>query len=308
MGEVYEARDTRLGRTVGIKVLPSALAADLERRQRFEQEARAVSALQHSHICVLHDVGAEDGVDFLVLEHLEGATLAKRLLSGPLKREEALRFGSQIADALDAAHRRGIVHRDLKPANVMVTKGGVKLLDFGLARLLPQRDPGAATVTETTEPRAAAGTLPYMSPEQLQGQAADARSDIWALGLVLYEMLTGRRAFEAERSPALAAAILEHEPPSLSSQDASVSPALDRVVRRCLAKDPDARWQSARDVADELDWIREGGSVAPPPPLGSPLAGGSDCPSWWPRCSWAAAWASSPTARSARECVRPRAA
>jgi serine/threonine-protein kinase len=264
MGEVYEARDTRLGRTVALKVLLPALAADPARRQRFEQEARAVSALQHPHVCVLHDVGVEDGVDFLVLERLEGTTLARRLLSGPLKRQEALRFGSQIADALDAAHRRGVVHRDLKPANVMVTKGGVKLLDFGLARLRPEREPGEETATEETEPRAVAGTLPYMSPEQLQGREVDARSDIWALGLVLHEMLTGRRAFEAETSPALAAAILDRDPPSLASLDPSVSPALDRVVRRCLAKDPDARWQSARDVADEIDWVREGGGVTPP--------------------------------------------
>jgi eukaryotic-like serine/threonine-protein kinase len=181
MGEVYEARDTRLDRTVAVKVLPAALAADPARKQRFEHEARAVAALQHPHICVLHDVGAVDGVDFLVLEHLEGATLAKRLLCGPLKREEALRFGSQIADALDAAHRRGVVHRDLKPANVMLTKGGVKLLDFGLARLLPKGEPGDATATEATESRAMAGTLPYMSPEQLLGRAVDARTDIWAL-------------------------------------------------------------------------------------------------------------------------------
>ena len=264
MGEVYRASDTRLGRTVALKVLPHRFAADPDRRHRFEREARAVSALDHPHICALHDIGSEAGVDYLVLEHLKGQTLATRLQRGRLRRHEALRFATEIAEALDAAHRRGIVHRDLKPGNVMLTQSGVKVLDFGLARLTT---PGAGTMESTsttlTDAGTVLGTAPYMSPEQVEGREADARSDIWSLGVVLYEMLTGRRAFEAESAASVMAAILRQEPPLLSSQDPLAPPALEHLVRRCLAKDPEARWQSARDLADELAWIAEADTRQP---------------------------------------------
>jgi Tol biopolymer transport system component len=265
MGVVYRARDTRLGRTVAIKVLPPGLAADPERRRRFEREARAVAALEHPHICVLHDIGSENGVDFLVMEHLAGETLAQRLRKGRLRRAEALTHAVQIAEALGAAHAQGIVHRDLKPANVMLTPSGAKLLDFGLAKLRERGGwggDGGGTVATTdatgTESGVVLGTLPYLSPEQVEGREADARSDLWALGVVLYEMLTGRRAFFGTSAASVMAAILEHEPPSLRSVDALTPPSLDRLVRRCLARDPEARWQSARDAADELRWIAEG--------------------------------------------------
>jgi tetratricopeptide (TPR) repeat protein len=270
MGEVYRARDTRLGRTVALKVLPPRLAADRVRRERFEREARAASALDHPHICVLHDVGSEGDVHFLVLEHLEGQTLAERLAAGRLPQPEAVRLGAQIADALDAAHKKGIVHRDLKPGNIMVTKSGVKLLDFGLARLTEEsRGEDESTLDQLSGVGRVAGTLPYMSPEQLSWATVDARSDIWALGVVLYEMLAGRRPFEGGTTATLMTAILQGEPPALSSVEPPLPPALEHVVGRCLAKDPEARWQTARDVASELGWISEGrttGSVAAPSP------------------------------------------
>ncbi|HVO11790.1 MAG TPA: protein kinase [Vicinamibacteria bacterium] len=272
MGVVYRARDSRLGRTVAIKVLPPGLAGDPERRRRFEREARAVAALEHPHICVLHDIGSENGIDFLVMEHLTGETLARRLKKGRLRRAEVLPLAVQIAEALGAAHAQGIVHRDLKPANVMLTPSGVKLLDFGLAKLRSSDrwagDGGgtAATMDATgSESGVVLGTLPYLSPEQVEGREADARSDLWALGVVLYEMLTGRRAFSGASAAGVMAMILEHEPPSLRSVDSLTPPSLDRLVRRCLARDPEARWQSARDVADELRWIAEGTGEAVPP-------------------------------------------
>ena len=268
MGEVYEARDTRLGRTVAVKVLPESLAEHPERRARFEREARAVSQLTHPHVCTLHDVGEEEGIHFLVLEHCEGETLARRLERGPLSLEETLRYGAQIAGALDAAHRKGVIHRDLKPANVMLTASGVKLLDFGLAHLAagdPRTMGDLPTMTldagrPLTEEGAVLGTFPYMAPEQVEGGETDARSDLFALGAVLYEMATGRRAFEGKSAASVMAAVLREDPEPLSSVRPVAPPALDHVVSRCLAKDPEERWQSARDVAVELRWIAEAGS------------------------------------------------
>ena len=267
MGEVYRAKDTRLGRTVAIKVLPAGVAADPERRRRFEQEARAASALNHPHICVLHDIGSQEGTDFLVMEYLEGQTLAQLLAKGPLPLAEALAYGRQIAGALDCAHRKGIVHRDLKPGNVILTKTGAKLLDFGLAKLkmsgTPGRDASSLLTTLTTqelpvtERGAILGTLGYMAPEQLEGTDTDARSDLFSFGAVLYEMLAGKRAFAGTSSANVIAAILDHDPPPLSSLLPATPPALDRLVARCLAKNPDQRWDSAHDVADELAWIGE---------------------------------------------------
>jgi tetratricopeptide (TPR) repeat protein len=262
MGEVYEGRDTRLGRIVALKVLPPYFAPDPARRHRFELEARAVSALEHPNICVLHDVGSEGDVDFLVLERLEGETLAERLRRGPLPRGEALPIAIQIASALEAAHRKGIIHRDLKPGNVMLTRAGAKLLDFGLARLRGEAaGEDVSTAVESGEPGKAVGTRPYMSPEQASGVVSDARSDVWALGVVLYEMLAGHRPFHGDSAESLSTAILEHEPAALSSAAPETPLALDHVVRRCLAKDPADRWQSAGDVGRELGWISEGRSA-----------------------------------------------
>jgi eukaryotic-like serine/threonine-protein kinase len=258
MGEVHKALDTRLDRTVALKILPSHLAESAELRQRFEREAKAISALSHPHICVLHDVGRQDGVDFLVLEYLEGPTLADRLKKGFLPLDEALRYGIEIADALDAAHRSGIVHRDLKPGNVMITKTGTKLLDFGLAKVRPTDDRDASQPT-LTEAGAILGTPRYMAPEQLEGREPDARTDIFALGNVLYEMITGEKAFPGKSPASIASTILTSEPAPISTLRPAVPRALDRAVARCLAKDPDARWQSARDLAAELRWIAEAG-------------------------------------------------
>ena len=302
MGDVYTATDTRLGRRVAIKVLPSRVAMDPVARRRFEHEARAASAVNHRHICSLFDVGeavpagpqppasaSPDAqrelrrgelalgsfpVSYLVMEHLEGETLARRLTRGKLPLVQALELGAQIADALSAAHKHGIVHRDLKPGNVMLTKGGAgaehrgaieaKVLDFGLAKLLPPQDAGVPGTAVRAEPSSVStpgmlvGTVPYMAPEQVEGKGADARSDLWALGAMLYEMLTGTRAFAGGSSAAVMAAILEHEPRPLPEVLPLTPPALDRLVKRCLAKDPDARWDSAHDVADELRWIAQG--------------------------------------------------
>jgi Tol biopolymer transport system component len=267
MGEVYRARDTRLDRTVAIKVLPSHLALDHERRARFEREARAVSALNHPHICTLYDIGRQDGVDYLVLEYLEGETLADRLSKGALPLPLALGIGASVADALDKAHRAGIVHRDVKPGNVVLTKSGAKLLDFGVARVEePPRLPAGDTSSmptkgkPLTEEGSLIGTFQYMAPEQLEGKNVDERTDIFALGSVLYEMVTGRRAFEGKSSASLIGAILKDEPQPMAAIQSMAPPALDRVVRRCLAKDPDERWQSASDLAAELRWIAEEGS------------------------------------------------
>jgi Tol biopolymer transport system component len=277
MGEVYKARDTRLGRGVAVKVLPSHLSDNTEFRQRFEREARAVSQLSHPHICALYDVGTHDSTEFLVMELLEGQTLAQRLEKGALPAEQVLRAGIEIADALDRAHRHGIVHRDLKPGNVMLTKSGVKLLDFGLAKVgrggtegpgeggLSSLPTEGAQEKPLTEKGTVLGTFQYMSPEQLEGAAADARSDIFALGAVLYEMATGKKAFTGKSRVSLIGSILRDEPPPISSVQPMTPPALDRVVKTCLAKDPDERWQSAHDVMSELKWIAEGGSQAGAP-------------------------------------------
>jgi Tol biopolymer transport system component len=274
MGEVYRATDTRLDRTVAIKILAPGLASDPEFRERFEREARSISQLNHPHICTLHDVGHQDGVSFLVLEYLEGETLATRLAKGPLPLDQTLSCAMEIADALDKAHRRGIVHRDLKPGNVMLTKAGAKLLDFGLAKIGPVVAPGTVETRLATaqpigsqRPIGAApltsqgsllGTFQYMAPEQIEGEDADARADIWAFGCVLYEMATGKRAFEGKTQASLIAAILERKLRPMAELQPMTPPALDRIVRTCLAKDPDDRFQAARDVWLQLGWIKEG--------------------------------------------------
>jgi Tol biopolymer transport system component len=264
MGEVYKARDTRLDRTVALKILAPDAAGDESFRARFEREARAISALNHPHICALHDIGAHEAVDFLVLEHLEGETLAEKIAREPrgLKLAEALRIAVAVADALDAAHRHGFVHRDLKPGNVMLTPGGPKLLDFGLAKR-HRGASGAALSMLATQPDMGTaqgvivGTLQYMAPEQIQGHDADVRTDIFALGALIYEMVTGHKAFEGQTQASVIAKILEVDPPALSAL-APVAPlALERLVQRCLAKSPDDRWQSARDVLLELRSIQE---------------------------------------------------
>ena len=272
MGEVYKARDTRLDRSVAIKVLPQHLSADPDLRARFEREARAASSLSHPHICTLHDVGHQNGVDYLVMEHLEGESLAARLERGPLPPAEVLRYAAEIADALDKAHRQGLVHRDLKPGNVMLTKSGAKLLDFGLARVVAQAGargagPGMLSHTPTmSTPLTAAGmivgTFHYMAPEQLDGGEADTRSDIWAFGATVYEMATAKKAFSGHSQATLIASILKEEPRPIAELQPLNTPGLDRVVQRCLAKDPDDRWQSARDMAHELQWIAQAGSKA----------------------------------------------
>jgi Tol biopolymer transport system component len=266
MGEVYRARDTRLGRDVAVKVLPQHLSANPEVRARFEREARAVSLLNHPNICTLHDVGREGGTDFLVMEMIEGETLAQRLSRGALPLPDVLRFGAQIASALDRAHRAGVVHRDLKPGNVMLTKSGAKLMDFGLAKGVgPASSSSDMTVAPTvTTPLTAQGTIvgtfQYMAPEQLEGREADARGDLFSLGVVIYEMATGRRAFDGKTQASLAAAILKEEPRPIRQVDAASPPALDRLVRQCLKKDPDDRIQSAHDVRLQLEAIAEAGA------------------------------------------------
>ena len=263
MGEVYRARDTRLNRTVAIKILSADMAADPQRQARFRREARAISSLTHPHICTLHDVGEQDGLDFLVMEYLAGETLAHRLLRGALPLEDALRIGAQLADALDAAHRQGLTHRDLKPANVMLAATGAKVLDFGLAKWHEGESAAPISVTlppvpsTLTQVGAVVGTLQYMAPEQVEGKPADARSDLFALGAILYEMTTGRKAFEGPTATSVMAAILSSTPPPMSTLQPVTPPALDRVVRKCLAKDPSRRWQSAADLRDELAWIAD---------------------------------------------------
>jgi len=269
MGEVYRARDTRLNRTVAIKVLPDHLADRVELRERFEREARTIASLNHPHICTLHDIGRESGTDYLVMEYVEGETLAARLRKGPLPVEQVLQYAIEIADALDKAHGKGITHRDLKPGNIMLTKSGAKLLDFGLAKLKQEMAPANAQFSQlptANEPLTVQGTilgtLQYMAPEQLEGKEADARTDIFAFGVVVYEMATGKKAFEGKSQASLIAKILETDPAPISSLQPMTPAALDRVVKKCLAKEPDDRWQSARDLHDELKWIAEGGAQA----------------------------------------------
>src|ERR1700693_5724188 len=268
MGEVYKARDTRLDRIVAIKVLPTHLADRSELRERFEPKARVVASLNHPHICTLYDIGQQDGIDYLVMEYLEGETLALRLLKGPLPLEQVLQYAIEIADALDKAHRKGITHRDLKPGNIMLTKSGTKLLDFGLAKLKQEVAPATPlsqlpTMTNAiTGEGTILGTLQYMAPEQVEDKEVDAGPDRFAFGAVVYEMATGRKAFEGKTSASVMAKILEVDPPSMSSLQPMTPPALDRVVRKCLAKEPDERWQTASDLHGELKWISEGGSQA----------------------------------------------
>ena len=287
MGEVYKARDTRLDRTVAIKVLPEHVASDPDLKQRFEREAKTISSLNHPHICTLYDIGSQDGIDFLVMEYLEGDTLAHRLAKGALPLDQALTVAIEIADALDKAHRQGITHRDLKPGNIMLTKGGAKLLDFGLAKLRKPGTVGAegfSAATTASEPLTARGTLlgtlPYMAPEQLEGKEADARTDIFAFGATVYEMATGQRAFAGDSQASLIGAILKDDPPPVSQLQPVTPAALDYIVKTCLAKDPDDRWQSAGDLRRELARIREQpaqtGNDAPP----------SRGPAWLP---WAVA-------------------
>jgi Tol biopolymer transport system component len=268
MGEVWRANDTRLGRAVAIKILPAEFGANAQLRTRFEREARTISQLNHPHICTLFDVGE----NFLVMELLEGETVADRLARGPLPVSDVLRYGAQIADALDKAHRQGVVHRDLKPANVMLTKSGAKLLDFGLAKaaVLEVNLDGATEHRPLTQEGTIVGTFRYMSPEQLEGQDVDHRTDIFALGAVLYEMMTGRRAFDGRTKTSLIAAIVASEPQPLSQIQPLTPPALEHVIRKCLAKDPEARWQSAHDIAEELRWIGDLGSQAG---VAAPVAG-----------------------------------
>src|SRR5580693_5566035 len=265
MGEVYKARDTRLDRIVAIKVLPTHLADRSELRERFELEAKTIASLNHPHICTLHDIGQQDGIDYLVMEYLEGETLAQRLQKGALPLEQVLHYAIEISDALDKANRKGITHRDLKPGNIMLTKSGTKLLDFGLAKL---KQEGAPAIPDSQLPTMKSaitgegtilGTLQYMAPEQVEAKEVDARTDIFAFGAVVYEMATGRKAFEGKSQASLMAKILETDPVPMATLAPMTPPALDRIVKRCLAKDPDDRWQSARDICEQLRWISKSG-------------------------------------------------
>jgi eukaryotic-like serine/threonine-protein kinase len=277
MGEVYRARDTRLERTVAIKVLNAQLVASTELRARFEREAKIISQLQHPHICVLHDVGNEGSIDYLVMEFLQGDSLAERLRKGPLAPEQILTIAIEIADALEKAHRAGVVHRDLKPGNVMLTKSGAKLLDFGLAKplgatvasgtgsgsasilaaALTQTMPSPSPATPLSTAGAVIGTVQYMSPEQIQGIEADARSDIFSFGVMLFEMVTGKRTFEGKTQASIVGQILAVDPPSVSTLRPQTPPGLDRVIRLCLDKDPDERIQTAHDLKLQLQAIAE---------------------------------------------------
>jgi serine/threonine protein kinase len=285
MGEVYRARDTRLDRVVAIKILPDHNASKPELRERFEREARAVAALNHAHICVLHDIGHQNGTDYLVMEYLEGETLAQRLTKGALPLDQVLRYAIEIADALDKAHCKGITHRDLKPGNIMLTKAGAKLLDFGLAKLTQQDTAAnmplsqASTKGSITGQGVILGRVQYMAPEQVEGKDVDARTDIFAFGVVVYEMATGKKAFEGKTQASLIAKILEIDPPPISSLQPMTPPALDRVVRKCLAKEPEKRWQDASDLCDELRWISESSAQ----PLGPRAISTKGIPALGPR-------------------------
>ncbi|WP_433966205.1 protein kinase domain-containing protein [Tunturiibacter gelidiferens] len=284
MGEVYRARDTRLGRDVAVKILSTHLSFDPGLKQRFEREARAVCLLTHPNICCLYDIGSQDGTDFIVMEYLEGETLAVRLSAGPLPLPLSLKIGVEIADALDKAHREGIIHRDLKPGNIMLTKSGAKLMDFGLAKPvtttlrgvtpapIPSQAPPTVNASTQTLPYASftehgtiVGTLLYMAPESIEGRPADFRSDIFSFGCVLYEMVSGRRAFNGESRLSIVAAILEKDPQPLASLQSLTPVALEHVVLRCLMKDPEERWQSSRDLSRELKWISGGGGLSKAP-------------------------------------------
>ena len=273
MGEVFKARDSRLDRLVAVKILPPEWAQDTAMIERFDREGKAIASLNHPNICALHDLGRDAGVSFLVMEYLQGETLAARIARGPLDLDEALDVAVPIVDALDQAHRRGVIHRDLKPGNIMLTKTGPKLLDFGLART--PAPPGkkssgsgesgtvaAVPTTPLTVPGLLVGTLQYMAPEQLDGLEADARTDIFAFGTVLHEMITGKRAFEGKSQILLISAIATNDPPPLTTAQPATPPALEHVVKTCLAKNPEDRWQTARDLLAELKWIAGGGAAA----------------------------------------------
>ena len=272
MGEVYRGRDTRLDRIVAVKILPAHLSEQPEALERFEREARAISSLNHANICHLYDVGQQDGIHYLVMEYLERETLASRLLKGPMPLEHVLRYGAEIAEGLDKAHRSGIVHRDLKPGNIMLTKSGAKLMDFGLAKTNPVPRPPSSGMTATFASAGAShpltaegtviGTFQYMSPEQVEGKEVDTRSDIFSFGAVLYEMATGKCAFEGKSQISIASAILEKEPTPITAAQPLTPPALEHVVQTCLTKDPESRWQSAADIVRELRWTGTSGSSA----------------------------------------------
>ena len=278
MGEVYRARDTRLDRTVAIKVLPTHLSTNPEAKERFDREARAISSLNHARICTLYDVGHQDGIDFLVMEYLEGESLAERLKKGPLPLKDSLKVGIDVCEALEIAHRQGIVHRDLKPANIMLTQGGAKLMDFGLAKPLGVATTSAGSgappsftavavtaagpspLSPLTTAGTIVGTVQYMSPEQIEGKEADARSDIFSFGAVLYEMVAGKRPFEGKSQISLASAILEKDAEPISTLKPSTPPAFEHALTICLQKDPEERFQTAHDVKLELQWIASGNS------------------------------------------------
>src|ERR1700751_6109531 len=264
MGEGYRAKETRLDRTVAVKILPAHLSNAPVRTQRFEREAKTISSLNHPHICVLYDVGHQDGTDYLVMECVEGETVATRLEKGPLPLEQVMKYGAQIADALAKAHRSGLVQRDLKPGNIVLATTGAKLLDFGLAKPISSLASGMTLTADTprspmTEEGTIVGTFQYMSPEQVEGKELDGRSDIFSLGAVLYEMVTGQRAFEGKSHLSVASAILEKEPAPISSLNPLTPSTLERIIKKCLEKLPDDRWQGASDLASQLKWIAEVG-------------------------------------------------
>ena len=266
MGEVYRARDTRLERTVAIKILPESLSSDRERLERFQEEARILSTLNHPNLMAIYDVGSQDGLHFLVSEFFEGHTLRERLAAGPLPQRKAIEYGLQIAKGLAAAHEKGIVHRDLKPENIFVLRDErVKILDFGLAKQTATAAAADGTMTsaDRTLPGTVLGTAGYMSPEQVRGEAADYRSDIFSFGTILYEMLAGQRAFQGDSSVEVMNSILKQEPPELAESGLNVSLGLQRIVQRCLEKRPDARFQSASDLAFALDSLSSTGPQAP---------------------------------------------
>ncbi len=292
MGEVYRAKDTRLDRTVAIKILPAQLSEKPEALERFQREARAISQLSHANICQLYDLGQQDGIHFIVMEFLDGETLATRLARGRLPVEQVLRYGAEIAEGLDQAHRSGVIHRDLKPGNIMLTRTGAKILDFGLAKttapLMPQSSGLSATMTSPnlTHPLTAEGTLigtfQYMSPEQIEGRDADARSDIFSFGAVLYEMATGKRAFAGKSQVLVASAILENEPEPITATQPLAPPALQHVVQNALMKDPESRWQSAADIARQLRWLSSADSTS------TALRAPGSHRKWRERAAWAA--------------------
>src|SRR2546425_596932 len=281
MGEVYRALDTRLDRTVAVKVLASHLSSSPELKQRMEREAKAISSLNHPHICHLYDIGSQDGTDYLVMEFLEGETLAERLRKGAMPLNEVLKIGIAVAEALAVAPRQGIVHRDLKPGNIMLTQGGAKLMDFGLAKPLGLRNTAAGSgaapsftaaatlsgpspLSPLTTAGSIIGTIQYMSPEQIEGKEADARSDIFAFGAVLYEMATGKRAFHGKSHLSTASSILEKDPDPISTIQPLAPKALEHTVQTCLAKDPEERFQSAYDLKLQLLWLTGAGAERPP--------------------------------------------